>query len=298
MYISSLKNNLVPGLGVLTVLLVTAALGACNDAHGPGSTLTAAEPGSNLTTTKTATETSDASLKPAFVSVDFGAPQGALVRTERFNTWDNGDPAPELRAEDVTFLNEQGLHSEIVRIGFSVDEHCDVAANACDFSSIADWIGDISDATDSLVVHLTPKHIIEQHRPPADAKHLLKLAIRELKKRFPKIDYIEATNEPDWEFHGAQIYAHKEPVLQPEQVYPYYVPFYQAVNEVNKELSPSAQIKIGGPALTGMTKTWMTAFLDGYAADQNPDKRLDFISFHGYGEFSDDFKEYRAYKSD
>jgi hypothetical protein len=148
------------------------------------------------------------------------------------------------------------------------------------------------------MVHLTPKHLIEENRPPADTKPLLKLAIKALTQQFPKIDYIEATNEPDWEFHGKQIYAGKEPVLQPDEVYPYYVPYYQAVNEVNEGLPQSERIRIGGPALTGMTETWMTAFLDGYAADSNPDKRMDFISYHGYGEFSDDFKEYRAYKAD
>jgi len=257
------------------------------------------EPGSGLTRTEKAPEPASAEpFKSAVVSVDFDVERGALLHTERYNTWDNGDPAPDLRSRDAVFLNEQGLHSKLVRVGFSVDELCDVEANVCDFSSIAGWLDDISVATDALVVHLTPKNIMHDNRPPSVAKPLLKLAINKLKQRFPKIEYIEATNEPDWEFHGLQIYAGKEPILQPDEVYPYYVPFYQAVNELNETLPESEQIKIGGPALTGMTKTWMTAFLDGYAADPNPDKRLDFISYHGYGEFSDDFKDYRANKTD
>lgn len=286
-------HRMTASAATLTALLAATLLGAC--AAGTGGH----EPGSKLTTTETEPEPASVSpLEPASVAVDFGARQGDLLRTERYNTWDNGDPAPDLRADDVAFLNEQGLHSEIVRVGFKVDGLCDIAANVCDFSPIAGWLDDISDATDSLVVHLTPKSIIHEKRPPAQARPLLKLAIKELKQRFPKIDYIEATNEPDWEFHGSQIYARKKPILQPDEVYPYYVPFYQAVNEVNDELPRSERLKIGGPALTGMTKSWMTAFLDGYAADPNPDKRLDFISYHGYGEFSDDFKEYHTYKSD
>ena len=291
------------GIAAAFVILAASAQvqagAASGGAQEPGSKVTKAEPGSKLTMTEAAKKAVALSpLAPATVSVDFGATEGDLLHTERFNTWDNGDPAPDLRADDVAFLNEQGLHSEIVRIGFSVDNLCDVTTNACDFSSIADWVSDISESTDSLVVHLTPKHLIEENRPPAEAKPLLTLAIKELKERFPKIDYIEATNEPDWEFHGAQIYARKAPILQPDEVYPYYVPYYQAVNEVNQALPESERLKIGGPALTGMTESWMTAFLDGYAADQNPDKRLDFISYHGYGEFSDDFKEYHAYKPD
>ena len=292
--------------GVIAVALVILAASAqgvagitSDDVQEPGTRITTAEPGSRLTTTENAPEqASDSSFRLASVLVDFGAEQGYLLRTERYNTWDNGDPAPDLRADDVAFLNEQGLHSEVVRVGFKVDDLCDVKVNTCDFSSIAGWLDDISEATDSLVVHLTPEHIIEAKRPPSEAKPLLKLAINALKQRFPKIDYIEATNEPDWEFHGSQVYAGREPILQPDEVYAYYVPFYQALNEVNDGLPTSERLKIGGPALTGMTRTWMTAFLDGYAADSNPGKRLDFISYHGYGEFSDDFKEYHAYKSD
>ena len=277
------------------MLAVTASAGSPE----PGASLTESEPGSKITASEPAPEPASVSpLEPAAVSVDFGAGQGDLLRTERLNTWDNGDPVPDLRPDDAEFLNEQGLHSEIVRIGFAVDGLCDVAADTCDFSSIDDWIDDISDATDSLVVHLTPEHIIEEKRPPAEARPLLKLVIKELKQRFPKIDFIESPNEPDWIFHGAQIYAGRKPILQPEEVYDYYVPFYQAVNEVNEELLPSERIMVGGPTLTGLSETWMKAFLDGYAADPNPDKRLDFISYHGYGVFSDDFKEYHAYKAD
>ncbi|QQD17261.1 hypothetical protein I6N98_12910 [Spongiibacter nanhainus] len=232
------------------------------------------------------------------MSVDFSLEQGKLRRSEQYNTWDNGDPAPELREKDVEFLNEQGLHSRVVRVGITIDELCDLKTHSCDFNTIAPWLDDISRATDSMVVHVTPKHLIEEKRPPKELEPLLYLAIRELKKRFPKIDYIEATNEPDWEFHGAQIYAGKSPILSPAEVYPYYVPYYKAVNRVNAELADNQKLRVGGPALTGMTEFWMTAFLDGYAADSNPQKQLDFVSYHGYGEFSDDFSSYRSYKSD
>lgn len=286
----------------LSLLLSVGLLGACaipaSDPSQSAGNATKVEPGSTLAAAKPDRSAANTSLQAAQVSVDFSAEQGELLRSEQYNTWDNGDPAPELRAKDVEFLNDQGLHSRVVRVGFSVDELCNLTANSCNFEAIASWLDDISRATDSLVVHLTPKDVIENQRPPSDAEALLYLTIRELKKRFPKIDYIEATNEPDWEFHGAQIYAGKPPILSPAQVYPYYVAFYQAVNRVNAELGDSEPLQVGGPALTGMTAFWMTAFLDGYAADPNPLKRLDFISYHGYGEFSDDFKQYRGYKSD
>jgi len=253
------------------------------------------EPGSSLSA-QIVELTTD--IQKAHVMVDLGEEQGLLLRTEQFNTWDNGDPAPDLRADDADFLNEIGLSSAMVRVGFSLDALCSVETLSCDFQSIEAWLDDISRTTEALVVHLTPKAIIHERKPASDALPVLKLAITELKKRFPKVDYIEATNEPDWEYHGSQIYRRKSPVLEPADVYSYYVPFYQAVAFVNEELGLTRPIQVGGPALTGMNETWLTAFLDGYTADSNPAKRLDFISYHGYGQFSDSFKEYTPNKPD
>ena len=174
--------------------------------------------------------------------------------------------------------------------------------NECDFSPWASWLDDVSDSTESLVVHLGPNDLIREGRSPSEVKALLSLTIRELKQRFPKIDYIESVNEPDWVFHGRQVRVERtDPILEPDELYTYYVPYYEAVNEVNEELGlrvPGERIKVGGPTLTGMNETWMKAFLDGYAADTNPHKRLDFISYHGYGVFSDDFQSFDVFKSD
>jgi len=237
----------------------------------------------------------------ATVSVDFGETDGELLRTERFNTWDNGDPKPELRAGDIAFLNKEGLHADLLRIGISVDpKMCDVQAQTCDFTGVK-WIDDASRLTDSLVVHLTPSGLFSEDIKPAETLPLLTLAIRELKKRLPNVDYIEAFNEP--EFGGSILLLRrgKEAEVRPEQLYQWYVPFYQAVNTVNRELHPNARIKIGGPTLASFDhEGWMPAFLDGYAADPNPDKRLDFISWHGYGFFakSDNYQAYNFYKGD
>ena len=48
-------------------------------------------------------------LQDATVTVDFSQSRGERLHTERFNTWDNGDPEPELRPADVAFLNERGF---------------------------------------------------------------------------------------------------------------------------------------------------------------------------------------------
>jgi hypothetical protein len=243
------------------------------------------------------TQSSAADALPASVKVDFGARDGDLLRTERFNTWDNGDPEPQLRAGDVEFLNEQGLRADLVRVGFGVDSSlCDVQAQMCDFTPV-EWIDDVSDLTESLVVHLTPSGVFGSG-DPADTVPLLTLAIRELKERVPNVEYIEAFNEPEVFRYYIRKRFGLPPTLEREQLYQWYVPFYEAVNAVNAELHPKDRIKVGGPTLSSFDhEGWIPAFLDGYAADPNPKKRLDFVSWHGYGYFDEnDGFIYKFYK--
>ena len=234
-------------------------------------------------------------METATVTVDFSQSRGDLLRTERFNTWDNGDPEPALRKGDVAFLKEQGLGADIVRVGLRIDEElCDLQAQSCDFSKVR-WLSDASDFTTSLVVHLTPEGLFEPGRQPSDLLPLLTLAIRELKAQYPDVDYIEAFNEPDWVDHVMQVRTGAKPRVRPEDLYRWYVPFYEAVNSVNRTLHPNARIRVGGPTLMSFDhKGWIPAFLDGFAADTNPEKRLDFVSWHGYGYF-DESTGYRSY---
>ena len=61
--------------------------------------------------------------------------------------------------------------------------------------------------------------------------------------------------------------------------------YYEAVNEINRELNPKVPLQIGGPGFMQYNYEWMDAFLDRYKSDPSPAKRLDFISWHGYGRF-------------
>lgn len=240
-------------------------------------------------------------VRQATVKVDFSRRRGELLHTERLNTWDNGDPEPDLRKGDVAFLVDQGLRSDIIRIGIGVDgDMCDLKAQSCDFSRVG-WIFDVSKLTEALVVHLTPEGLFKPGRKPADLLPLLTLAVRELKEQVPNVDYIEAFNEPDWVNYLQQVRAGKTPDVLPEQLYRWYVPFYQAVNAVNEGLHPNDRIRVGGPTLMSFEhEGWIPAFLDGYASDPDPDKRLDFISWHGYGYFDkdDDYRAYVMFKDD
>ncbi|WP_185993238.1 glycosyl hydrolase [Rhodococcus sp. KBS0724] len=106
----------------------------------------------------------------------------------------------------------------------------------------------------------------------------------------PKVQYIEAWNEPD--APGSTI--------QPAQVYQSYIPLYQAVNSINHSLSTDrgyTPLEVGGPALYYFNTPLLTTFLDAYVADSDPDKRLDFVSYHAYVNVLPDGSR-QFYKSD
>jgi hypothetical protein len=245
-----------------------------------------------------------APLPAATVRVNFHEREGDLLHTERLNNFADPEALPNQRAADVEFLNAQGLHSSIQRIwmdddpdeGTAHSQLCNVATKKCDFSSVAGYLRDASNLADSILMVPMARTYIVQHRAPEESKAMLKLIIEGLKERYPKIEYIEAFNEPDWQFYGSQVSKGQSPILQPDELYSYYVPVYEAVNEINRELRPKVPLKVGGPAFASINEKWMKAFLDGYAADSNPMKRLDFISYHGYGEFSDDFRSFHLFK--
>ncbi|MBK6739897.1 MAG: cellulase family glycosylhydrolase [Haliea sp.] len=135
----------------------------------------------------------------------------------------------------------------------------------------------------------------DYQQTPAQVKPVVKTIMRDLKQRFPQIKYIEAFNEPDHNLAKA---------LKPDALYDYYRVYYQAVNEINQELKPTIPLQVGGPGFMQYNEPWLRAFLDGYSADPAADKRLDFISWHAYGEFpegdggSDGPRAYHFYKGD
>ncbi|WP_433251177.1 hypothetical protein ACQPYK_05470 [Streptosporangium sp. CA-135522] len=86
------------------------------------------------------------------------------------------------------------------------------------------------------------------------------------KRRFPSIEWLESENET--------------PSIA--DYYPMYRFTYRVVNAVNAMGLPGPKIKIGGPTTDIFTVRRIGQFLDLYAADQDPHKRLDFISYHQY----------------
>lgn len=233
------------------------------------------------------------SLPAAAVTVDFAQSRGQLVHTERFNNIHTTSVYAIQRPSDIAYLNGQGMHGAIYRVWLNSPNEANVPPCAEDIATpqaagkpctlnapFEAYLADADKAADKILANLrldgTPGFITEGGVPAAVP--LIERLLLAIKQAHPKLTYLEAWNEPD--APGT--------VIKPPQVYEYYVAAYRAVNNVNAALSATVPnyvpIQIGGPALYNFNKSWFAAFFDGYAADTDPSKRLDFISYHGYVE--------------
>ena len=232
-------------------------------------------------------------LGAAHVTIDFAKSRDAFLHPERYNNFSRARTFPEQRDADVQFLNEQGLHGSIYKVWVDADAVHDVTTGAYDYSSVSDYLGDASRLSDRLLVVMDTRNAIRAGQAPAQIKPVIKTILRDLKQRFPQIVYIEAFNEPDYNLAKN---------LEPEQLYDYYAVYYEAVNEINRELKPKVPLQVGGPAFMMYNEPWLRAFLDRFKADPARSKRLDFISWHGYGYFEQgggapgQLKPYHFYK--
>ena len=114
---------------------------------------------------------------------------------------------------------------------------------------------------------------------PGTCRAVLRAGLLAYKKRYPSIQYIELFNEPDkiWTVPPSDWIG-----LSVDDYYQWYRIGYSVVNDVNRELHPAAPLRIGGPAAATFDVPFLQGFLDRYARDPDPEKRLDFLSYHQY----------------
>lgn len=232
----------------------------------------------------------------AVVTIDFSKSRGAYLHPERFNNVSRARTFPDQRDADVAFLNANGLHGDTYKVW--VDAHLifDAKTGTYNYDGITDYLGDLSRLSDKLLVVMDTRVMIrDSSATPEQVKPVVKTILLELKRRFPQIVYIEAFNEPDHNLAK---------VMAPAALYGFYKVYYEAVNEVNRELKPAVPLQIGGPGFMQYNETWTTAFLDAFKADPSLAKRIDFFSWHGYGRFPEGTGEtsgpraYHFYKFD
>ena len=233
---------------------------------------------------------------PATVAVDFAKSRGPFVHPERYNNVSRARSWAPQRDADVAFFNTSGLHGKVYRTWVDAEQINPVGTDTYDFTRLYDYFDDLSRLSDNLLMVMdTRVSIRDNHRTPQQIKPVIKKIMLHLKHLYPKIRYIEAFNEPDHNLAKT---------INPEQLYDYYKVYYEAVNEINRELNPAIPLEVGGPAFMQYNTTWTRAFLDGFKADPSPAKRLDFFSWHGYGRFPEGTGEaggpraYSFYKDD
>jgi hypothetical protein len=237
-----------------------------------------------------------ASTLSATVSIDANVSQGALFRSEQYFNIAKQSTYPEAQASrsaDIQFLNDQGLHTKIQRAWLNESEIYDETTGLFNkYNKIDTYLSLVSNMGDELLINLRAEKVIKEFEyTPAQIKPIVKDYIKHIKQQFPKIKYLEVTNEPDAPPNSDANYYRIDPVtkkqtstniLSPSNYYSYYKAFSDAVNEINAELNPSVPLQVGGPALFNFDLEWLKGFLDGYKNDTSPTKKLDFISYHGY----------------
>ncbi|WP_370479785.1 hypothetical protein [Tamlana flava] len=226
------------------------------------------------------------SFENSTITVDASNSIGELIRTERYNNLTDHHLFTEQRDADVNFYNEQGLHGKIYKLWIYDADFYNPKTDAYDYSKYADYIEDASRLSDYLMFNMNGRGITgDWGVSVAESQKILINILTDLKTKYPAFSYIEVLNEPDYEKR-----------LTPTEYYGVYKVFYQAVNEVNSKLNPKSPLQIGGPSTAQFDLNWIRTFLDEFQKDDTEDKKLDFISYHGY--FTKPGKEYKFYKDD
>ena len=223
------------------------------------------------------------------VSVDFNKETGTLLRPELYNN--NSLLRTPSDAIVEKYTREIGI-AEMMRCWVTIDDYWNPETNEYNFNFPCGWdlnkwdrfynyMDRFSRTSNEILFNVRGLHkeVAEGKISMQKWREACKAGIKHYKQLYPRIKYIEALNEYELKTFGA---------LTNEQYYQFYKEFYKIVNEVNNELRPVTPLLIGGPCITngslinGLKKDNMRYFLKAYANDKDPDKRLDFISYHEY----------------
>lgn len=219
----------------------------------------------------------DSPPREATVTVDFSQSRGAFLHPERYNNFTRWNRWMPQRDADIRFLNEQGLHGEIYKVWVDAERIHDPETDVYDYTGVDDYLADASLLSDELLMVMDTRiSVRDMGRSPEDIRPIIRRIMTDLKRRYPRIRYIEAFNEPDHNLAKN---------ISPSELYDYYKVYYEEVNAINREIQPQVPLEVGGPGYMQYNETWMYAFLDRYAKDPSPEKKLDFITWHAYGEF-------------
>ncbi|CAN5777732.1 hypothetical protein BH23GEM5_BH23GEM5_10870 [soil metagenome] len=215
------------------------------------------------------------------IVVDAAQPLGAVMRMEKATTHSTSSPLPG----EPTRSYMQGLDHEVVRTWIQtryVYNKGDIDYNyKYELSGVGaeDALRFYATTGKSVLIALSAyKATSTWPLPQGEAfKDFLRETLIYYKSKYPNIRYIQVGNEPNASGETAETY------------YPIYRQYYRAVNEANAALGlgNGDRLLISNGAFTSNVTNMLAyadPFLAAYAADPDPTKKLDFFSFHVYGE--------------
>lgn len=215
------------------------------------------------------------------VVVDAAVTQGPVIRFERASTHSTSSPLPG----EPTRAYMQGLDLDVVRTWIQVRyvyNKGNVDYNyAYDGSGVGaeDALAFYSTTGKSILVALSAYNPTSTWPMPQGEAlvDFLRETLIHYKQKYPNVRYIQVGNEPDANDEEMDTY------------YPTYRAYYRAVNGANEALKLNGDDRLllsNGPFTSNVTN--MVKYADGFfaafAADPDTTKRLDFFSFHSYGE--------------
>jgi hypothetical protein len=189
-----------------------------------------------------------------------------------------------LPTEDLARVNDVGP-ARVVRVWAKPANYYDEATGEYNFSRAYGYFDSAAAHADQLLFNFDQcDQALMNLSAPQTCRDVLKAGIRHYKLRYPTMRYIEVFNEPDKTWTPGPL---ELPAIPLDDYYRWYKIAYSVVNEVNQELNPDLRIQIGGPATYHLNTAYISGFLDRFAFDPDPAKKLDFISYHEYGRRSD-----------
>ncbi|WP_155370964.1 GH39 family glycosyl hydrolase [Catellatospora vulcania] len=217
------------------------------------------------------------------VAVDASGDLGAFNNPARYHN--QADHAQLLTDAQVARVRE--LAPVVTRAWISAQWYYDPAKDTYDFDyrapngrSLYGYLDQVSSYTQRLFLNLNQcdQQIMDLASPQRCAEAIYQ-GIRHYKQRYPAFEFLEVFNEPDRDWPEP---AGTPRAMDADTYYGWYAHAYRAVNRVNAELRPQVPLKVGGPVTYYFDKPFIRDFLARYAADTDPAKRLDFVSYHQY----------------